>query len=66
LWLIPSTIAISLLITWSSSRVPELANASLESFLETNWNDVTGDTATNPASNNLQNDWTLETSQFIK
>jgi hypothetical protein len=65
LWLIPSTIAAGLLITWSSSRLllptTELANANLESFLETNWNDVIGDTATNPASNNLQNDWILET-----
>lgn len=56
LWLIPSTIAASLLIIWSSSHLlipaPELANASLESFLETNWNDVTGETTIN----NIQND----------
>jgi hypothetical protein len=60
LWLIPSTIAASLVIIWSSSHLlipaPELANASLESFLETNWNDVTGETTMNPAINNIQND----------
>ncbi|MEO8893698.1 MAG: hypothetical protein ABI417_19600 [Coleofasciculaceae cyanobacterium] len=64
LWLIPSTIAACLLITSSSHlffTAPELANASLESFLETNWNDVTGETAANPARNNLLNDWILET-----
>lgn len=59
-WLIPSTIAAGLLITWSSTRLliptSELANASLEAFLETNWNDVIGETAVNPALNNLQND----------
>lgn len=63
-WVIPSTIAAGLLATWSSSHLllpaTELANANLESFLETNWNDVTGDTAAN-LTNNLQNDWILET-----
>lgn len=65
LWLIPSTMAAGLLITWSSSHflltAPELASNNLEFFLETNWNDVTGETGANPSSNNLPNDWMLET-----
>lgn len=69
LWLIPSTIAAGLLITSSSVRLlfptPEASNASLESFLETNWNDVTGETANNPARNNLLNDWILETKSVL-
>ncbi len=64
-WVIPSSIAAGLLVTWSSLHLllpaTELANANLESFLETNWNDVTGDTAANSNNNNLQNDWILET-----
>jgi hypothetical protein len=67
LWLIPSTIAVGLLISWSSIQLlipsPELANANLESFIETNWNDVTGDPPANPM-NNLQTDWMLQTNSI--
>lgn len=67
-WYIPSTIVAGLLITLSSFHLliysKELANANLEFFLETNWNDVTGDPTSNPGSNNSQTDWMLQTSSI--
>lgn len=59
LWLISSTIAAGILIVGSISHLlipsPEVANANLEFFLETNWNEVIGD----PGNNNLPTDWML-------
>lgn len=51
LWAVPPAIAAGLLMAWSSYRIliplPDLSNssASLEAFLENNWNSVTGETS---------------------
>lgn len=60
---IASSLAASLLLVWSSSPflITKPDNASLEAFLESNWNDVTGQIATNTPSN-IQSDWMLEAS----
>jgi hypothetical protein len=64
LWAVPSVIAAGLLMALTSSRLlifsPDSSNASLEAFLETNWNEVVGDTSTNSSSNSVQADLILE------
>jgi len=67
LWSVPSALAAGLLMVWSGYRTlipsPELSNsASLEAFLENNWNEVVGETPVSLASNSTQTDWTLEAS----
>ncbi|MBD1805995.1 hypothetical protein H6F98_11090 [Microcoleus sp. FACHB-SPT15] len=62
LWAVPPVIAASLLMAWSGYRTlipfPELSNsASLEAFLENNWEGVVGETSTYSQSNNTQTDW---------
>lgn len=64
LWAVPSVIAAGLLMALTSSRLfilsPDSSNASLEAFLETNWNEVVGDTSTSSSSNSVQADLILE------
>jgi hypothetical protein len=65
LWAIPSAIAAGLLMTLSGYRLlmplPEPSNAaSLEAFLENNWNEVVGEPPVNLPNNNLQSDVMLE------
>lgn len=67
LWTVPSALAAGLLMAWSGYRTlipsPELSNsASLEAFLENNWNEVVGETPVSSASNSTQTDWMLEAS----
>ncbi|MBD0361655.1 MAG: hypothetical protein ICV55_02530 [Coleofasciculus sp. C3-bin4] len=67
LWTVPSALAAGLLMVWSGYRTlipsPELSNsASLEAFLENNWNEVVGETPVSSASNSTQTDWMLEAS----
>ncbi|NEQ23364.1 MAG: hypothetical protein F6K28_30265 [Microcoleus sp. SIO2G3] len=62
LWTVPPVIAAGLLMAWSGYRTlipfPELSNsASLEAFLENNWEGVVGETSTYSQSNNTQTDW---------
>lgn len=68
LWAVPSALAASLLMAWSGYRTlipsPALStnSASLEAFLENNWNDVLGETPAPVGSpnNTIQSDWMLE------
>jgi hypothetical protein len=67
LWTVPSALAAGLLMVWSGYRTwipsPELSNsASLEAFLENNWNEVVGETPVSSPSNSTQTDWILEAS----
>jgi len=64
LWTVPPVIAAGLLMAWSGYRTlipfPELSNsASLEAFLENNWEGVVGETSTYSQSNSTQTDWML-------
>ncbi len=70
LWAVPSALAAGLLMAWSGYRTlipsPALStsSASLEAFLENNWNDVVGETPAPVGSpnNTIQSDWILEAS----
>lgn len=64
---VPSAIAAGLVMALSSYRIlipsQEPSNyASLEAFLESNWNEVTTETPTSPQINTVPADWTLEAS----
>lgn len=64
LWALPPAIAAGLLMVWSSYRtlmpIPELSNsATVEAFLEDNWNGVVGETQASLQSNTTQEDWML-------
>lgn len=65
-WALPSAIAASLLMAWSGYRIliplPRSYNASLEAFLENNWNEVVRETSETSQSNSSQVDWILEAS----
>lgn len=62
LWAVPPALAAGLLMAWSGYRtlipLPPSSNpASLEAFLETNWNSVVGDTLPSSHSNSTPDDW---------
>ncbi len=64
LWAIPPAIVAGLLMMWSGYRglvfFPEPSNsASLEIFLENNWNGVVGETPPRTHSNTTEVDWVL-------
>jgi hypothetical protein len=64
---VPPAIAAGLLMALSSYRIlispPEPSNnASLEAFLENNWNEVTAETPASLQANNVPADWMLEAS----
>lgn len=65
MWLVPSAIAASLLMTWSGYFFLNISQnspnyASLETFLENNWNEVVGEVPANSQSHGSQADWMLE------
>lgn len=65
MWIVTSAIAAGLLMTWSSHYFLNISHnspnyASLEIFLEHNWNEVVGEVPANSQSNNSQEDWILE------
>lgn len=65
MWLVPSAIAASLLMTLSGYFFLNLSHnspnyASLETFLENNWNEVVGEVPVNSQSNGSQGDWLSE------
>ena len=64
MWAVPPAIAAGLLMAWSGYRLliplPAPSNAaSVEAFLEDNWNGVVGETPANLQSNSTQADWML-------
>lgn len=64
LWAVPPAIAAGLLMAWSGYRalipLPEPASAaSLETFLEDNWNGVMGEVSVSPQSNSPQVEWVV-------
>ncbi|HBB34035.1 MAG TPA: hypothetical protein DDZ80_08965 [Cyanobacteria bacterium UBA8803] len=65
LWAVPPALAAGLLMAWSGYRtllpLPELATSSvtLETFLEHNWNSLTGETPENLQSNTIPEDWVI-------
>ena len=64
LWAVPPALAAGLLMAWSGYRLlmplPELSNsASLEAFLQDNWNNVVGEKPASSQSNTAQADWIL-------
>jgi hypothetical protein len=67
LWTVPSAIAAGLLMVWSGYRflipLSESSNsASLEAFLENNWNEVVEDAPASSPTNTAQADWVPEVS----
>lgn len=69
LWALPPALAAGLLMAWSGYRTlipfPQPSNsASLEAFLESNWNDVVPETPApfSSPNNSTQLDWMLEAS----
>lgn len=66
LWAISSTIAASLLMAWGGYHFLGISQdstnyASLENFMENNWNEVVGEVPASLPSNASQADWLLET-----
>ncbi|MBD2744048.1 hypothetical protein [Coleofasciculus sp. FACHB-1120] len=67
MWLLPSAIVASLLVTWAGYRVlvPNTAStastntAELEAFLATNWDSVVGETPPSSNSQEAETDWLL-------
>ena len=64
LWAVPPAIAAGLLMAWSGYRllipVPDVSNsASLEAFMQDNWNEVIGEKPANSQNSSTQADWTL-------
>ncbi|MFB8792182.1 MAG: hypothetical protein U7123_25880 [Potamolinea sp.] len=65
MWLVPSAIAAGLLMAWSGHYFLNISQnspnyASLETFLENNWNEVVGEVPANSQSNGSQGDWLSE------
>jgi hypothetical protein len=63
-WAVPPAIAAGLLMAWSGYRtllpLPSPSNsASLEAFLENNWQGVVGETSVSSQSNSVPADWML-------
>ncbi|NET57627.1 MAG: hypothetical protein F6K47_16140 [Symploca sp. SIO2E6] len=63
-WAVPPVIVAGLLMLWSGYRalvfLPEPSNAaSLETFMENNWNGVVGETSVRTYSNTTEEDWVL-------
>ncbi len=64
LWAVPPALAASLLMAWSGYRLliplPDSSNsASLEAFLQDNWNNVVGERSASSQNNSTQADWIL-------
>ena len=64
LWALPPALAAGLLMAWSGYRLliplPDFSNsASLEAFLQDNWNNVVGEKPANSHSNTAQADLIL-------
>jgi hypothetical protein len=64
LWALPPALVAGLLMTWSGYRtlvpIAEPSNsATVEAFLEDNWNGVVGTTPVSLQGNNPQADWLL-------
>lgn len=62
LWAVPPALAAGLLMAWSGYRtmipLPAASNsATLEAFLENNWNSVVGDTLPNSHTSITPDDW---------
>jgi len=63
-WALPPAIVAGLLMMWSGYRAlvffPEPSNsASVEIFLENNWNGVVGETSAKTHGNTTEEDWVL-------
>ncbi|MBE9127135.1 MULTISPECIES: hypothetical protein [unclassified Coleofasciculus] len=65
LWAIPPAIVAGLLMAWSGYRTliplpePSHSSASLEAFLENNWNSVTGETPVSSSPESTPANWVL-------
>ena len=67
MWILPSALVASLLVTWAGYRVlvPNTAStastntAELEAFLATNWDSVVGETPASSSSQDPEADWLL-------
>lgn len=64
LWAVPPALAAGLLMAWSGYRtmipLPASSNsATLEAFLENNWNSVVGDTLPSSHSSVTPDDWMM-------
>ncbi|NEO03631.1 MAG: hypothetical protein F6K50_52595 [Moorea sp. SIO3I7] len=57
LWLLPSAIAVGLLMAWSGYRTHNLT--TLEAFLEKNWHGVVGETSVSNVIHSPPADWMI-------